>query len=100
MKIRLEVTKYPTWGYLGPWKEHKVMDVEEAISDGYINEDSDFNIEIPIIDAITNDEMLDRYHLNEWCVNEGLVDADDWIVVSVKDCIETGVINLPQKSYW
>jgi len=44
----------------------------------------------PLVNAW--DKMCNKYGINEWCLNEGLADKNDTIMVSLEDAEHWGVV--------
>ncbi len=95
MKIRVPKTingQYPEWVRLNP---------DDAFSSGFITADSDIIIQVKIKHILKNENLISACGIFPWCVNEGLASGDDWYDVSLSDCIESGLISVPNdQCYW
>ena len=39
-------------------------------------------------------EYCDKHQINPWCINEGLMDADEELEISLKDAIFWGIVKV------
>ena len=75
----------PLLGWAGPIDDWIDTDVHHAYAQGLISDGGLIRIRMGDIlfnnDSINHTALIDLLHINEWCVNEGLADEDDWVDV-------------------